>query len=39
VIESGENVIKGEGFTANQDFQYYKILKPTGSGIIKRKQN
>jgi LPS export ABC transporter protein LptC len=37
VIESGENVVKGEGFTANQDFQYYKILKPTGSGIIKKK--
>jgi LPS export ABC transporter protein LptC len=39
VIESGENVVKGEGFTASQDFQYYKILKPTGSGIIKKKQN
>lgn len=39
VIEIGDNVVKGEGFTANQDFQYYKILKPTGSGVIKRKQN
>ncbi len=37
VIESGNNVVKGEGFTANQDLQYYKILKPTGSGYIRRK--
>lgn len=37
VIESGDNVVKGEGFTANQDLQYYKILKPTGSGYIRRK--
>lgn len=38
VIQSGPNIIKGEGFTANQDFKYYKILKPTGSGIIKKKK-
>lgn len=38
VIENGPNIIKGEGFTANQDFKYYKILKPTGSGIIKKKE-
>jgi LPS export ABC transporter protein LptC len=38
VIENGPNIIKGEGFTANQDFQYYKILKPTGSGIMKKKE-
>jgi len=38
VIENGQNIIKGEGFTANQDFKYYKILKPTGSGIMKKKE-
>lgn len=37
VIEIGENVVKGEGLTATQDLQYYKILKPIGSGIIRRK--
>ena len=34
-IASEEEVIMGEGLTANEDFSSYQILKPTGSFSVK----
>lgn len=33
-IQSEDEIHKGEGLTANQDFTYYKILKPTGTFTV-----
>lgn len=33
-IKSDEEVHTGEGLRANQDFTYYRILKPTGSFVL-----
>ena len=30
IIETGEDVLHGQGLTAAQDFSTYRILKPTG---------
>jgi len=33
-IQSEDEIHKGEGLRANQDFTYYKILKPTGTFTV-----
>jgi len=35
-IETGEEILLGEGLTATQDFSSYKILKPTGELSIEQ---